>query len=106
MIATRLKQLREERNLSQGDVEKRTGLERCYIERIESGHTVPSLVTLERLAAALELPLYQLFYDRDQPPLLPNLSERHSTEELALDEQPARKRRFCESVKRLLKRMC
>src|SRR5208283_4090964 len=60
IIGTRLKKLREERNLSQGDIEKRTGLLRCYISRVENGHTVPSLETLERLAAALELPLYQL----------------------------------------------
>ena len=61
IIGTRLKKLREERNLSQGDIEKRTGLLRCYISRVENGHTVPSLETLERLSAALELPLYQLF---------------------------------------------
>ena len=65
IIGTRLKKLREDRNLSQGDIEKRTGLLRCYISRVENGHTVPSLETLERLAAALELPLYQLFYEGD-----------------------------------------
>ena len=65
IIGTRLKQLREERNLSQSEVERRAGLERCYIERVESGHAVPSLTTLERLAEALELPLYELFYDQD-----------------------------------------
>ncbi|MGD1104881.1 MAG: helix-turn-helix transcriptional regulator, partial [Terriglobia bacterium] len=73
IIGTRLKKLREERNLSQGDIEKRTGLLRCYISRVENGHTVPSLETLERLAAALELPLYQLFFEGDEPPPLPNL---------------------------------
>lgn len=105
IIGTRLKQLREERNLSQSEVERRAGLERCYIERVESGHAVPSVTTLERLAEALELPLYQLFYDQDKPPLLPNLSERRSMEELVGNEQHERGRRFCQRVKYLLKRI-
>src|SRR4029077_19362643 len=49
--------------LSQGDIEKRTGLLRCYISRVENGHTVPAVATLEKLARALEVPMYQLFHD-------------------------------------------
>jgi transcriptional regulator with XRE-family HTH domain len=105
IIGTRLKKLREERNLSQGDIEKRTGLLRCYISRVENGHTVPSLETLERLAASLELPLYQLFYEGDEPPALPNLSKRQSTEELVLDAEQEKELRFYEKVKRLLGRI-
>src|SRR5208283_5449578 len=85
IIGTRLRKLREERRLSQGDIEKRTGLLRCYISRVENGHTVPSLETLERLASALEIPLFQLFYEGDDPPPLTNLSRRETTEELVLD---------------------
>ena len=102
VIGTQLKKLREERNLSQGDIEKRTGLLRCYISRVENGHTVPSLETLERLAAALELPLYQLFYEGDEPPPLPNLSKRQTTEELGLNAEEEKELRFYEKVKRLL----
>jgi transcriptional regulator with XRE-family HTH domain len=105
IIGTRLKKLREERNLSQGDIEKRTGLLRCYISRVENGHTVPSLETLERLAASLELPLYQLFFEGDEPPTLPNLSKRQSTEELVLDAEQEKELRFYEKVKRLLGRI-
>jgi transcriptional regulator with XRE-family HTH domain len=47
--------------LSQGDVEKRTGLLRCYLSRVENGHTVPSLDTLSKIAQALDLPLAQFF---------------------------------------------
>src|ERR1700752_3407819 len=83
VIGRRLRTLREEKTLSQGDIEKRTGLLRCYISRVENGHTVPSLETLERLAAALEVPLYHLFYDGEEAPALPNLSVRQTTEELA-----------------------
>ena len=105
IIGTRLKKLREDRDLSQGDIEKRTGLLRCYISRVENGHTVPSLETLERLAASLELPLYQLFFEGDEPPTLPNLSKRQTTEELVLDAEQEKELRFYEKVKRLLSRI-
>ena len=74
MIADRLKALRERKNMSQGDIEKRTGLFRCYISRVENGHTVPSIETLEKMARALEVPMYTLFYDGEKPPKL-NVSE-------------------------------
>jgi transcriptional regulator with XRE-family HTH domain len=61
-IGERIKELREQKHLSQGDIEERTGLLRCYISRVENGHTVPSLETLERFAGALDVPLYKLFY--------------------------------------------
>src|ERR1700694_975314 len=70
-IGNRLRSVREEKKLSQGDIEQRTGLLRCYISRVENGHTVPAIETLEKMARALELPLYQLMYDGQQPPALP-----------------------------------
>jgi transcriptional regulator with XRE-family HTH domain len=63
VIGERLKDLREQKKMSQGDVEKRTGLLRCYISRVENGHTVPSVETLERMARALGIPTYRLFTD-------------------------------------------
>ena len=101
IIGTRLRKLREERRLSQGDIEKRTGLLRCYISRVENGHTVPSLETLERLASALEIPLYQLFYEGDDAPPLPNLSKRETAEELVQDGVSEKESRFFEKVRRL-----
>jgi transcriptional regulator with XRE-family HTH domain len=68
LIGERLKEMREERNMSQGDIEKRTGLFRCYISRVENGHTVPAIETLEKFARALEVPLYVIFYDGEKPP--------------------------------------
>ena len=47
--------------MSQGDIEKRTGLLRCYLSRVENGHTVPSLVTLAKIASSLDMPLGQFF---------------------------------------------
>jgi len=105
VIGTRLRALREGKKFSQGDIEKRTGLLRCYISRVENGHTVPSIETLEKLASALEIPLYQLFYEGDEPPPLPNLSRRRSTEELELDEDAQKEMRFFEKVRRLLSRI-
>ena len=105
VIGTRLRALREEKKFSQGDIEKRTGLLRCYISRVENGHTVPSIETLEKLASALEIPLYQLFYEGEEPPPLPNLSRRRTTEELALDEEAEKEMHFFEKVKRILGRI-
>src|SRR5882762_6176988 len=61
VIGNRLKELRESKQLSQGDIEKRTGLLRCYISRDENGQTVPADETLEKMARALEIPIYRLF---------------------------------------------
>ena len=83
IIGDRLRALREDQNLSQGDIEKRTGLLRCYISRVENGHTVPAIETLEKLARALEVPLYQLFYEGEEPPDLPNLRKRQTRAEIA-----------------------
>src|ERR1700720_2985943 len=68
IIGDRLRAIREHRKLSQGEIEKRSGLLRCYISRVENCHTVPSLETLEKFARALETPLYALFYDGEIPP--------------------------------------
>jgi len=79
VIGDRLKTLREAKDLSQGEIEERTGLLRCYVSRVENGHTVPSVETLEKFARALELPLYHLMFDGDQPPAPPK-SIKGSTE--------------------------
>lgn len=73
MIGDRLRDLREAKHLSQGDIEDRTGLLRCYVSRVENGHTIPAIETLEKWAHALEVPLYQFFYDGDEPPQVPTI---------------------------------
>jgi transcriptional regulator with XRE-family HTH domain len=78
IISDRLRAFREDKKLSQGDIEKRTGLLRCYISRVENGHTVPAIETLEKMARALEVPLYQLFYDGEEPPVVPHLLKQKS----------------------------
>jgi transcriptional regulator with XRE-family HTH domain len=82
IIGERLRVLRAEKNLSQGEIEKRTRLLRCYISRVENGHTVPSVETLEKFARALEVPMYQLFYDGEEPPQMPNLLKRKSADDI------------------------
>jgi transcriptional regulator with XRE-family HTH domain len=67
-IGKRLMALRNARNLTQGDIERRTGLMRCYVSRVENGHTIPSLETLQRWAKALEVEVYQLFFEGDGRP--------------------------------------
>ena len=86
IIGQRLREIRKEKGLSQGDVEHASGLLRCYISRVEHGRTVPSLETLERFAAALEVPLYSLFSSRDATT---NLTARRSLEEMADETGPS-----------------
>src|SRR5437660_7595782 len=81
IIGDRLRELREEKKLSQGDIEKRIGLLRCYISRVENGHTVPAIETLEKMARALGIPLYQLFYEGEEPPTVPALLKQKSADE-------------------------
>jgi transcriptional regulator with XRE-family HTH domain len=73
IIGDHLRMLREQRKLSQGDIEDRTGLLRCYISRVENNHTIPSLETLEKWARAMEMHLYQVLYDGSEPPEAPTL---------------------------------
>jgi transcriptional regulator with XRE-family HTH domain len=104
IIGDRLKELREAKQLSQGDIEKRTGLLRCYISRVENGHTVPAIETLEKMARALELPLYQLMYDGDKPP------EARTKIALNVDKSQAwgvggKDARYFQKLRRLLAKM-
>jgi transcriptional regulator with XRE-family HTH domain len=71
IIGKRLRSAREQLKLSQGEIEKRSGLLRSYISRVENGYTVPALETLEKLARALEVPLHQLLYEGEEPPQAP-----------------------------------
>jgi len=106
VIGHRLRQLREEKGLSQGDIEKASGLLRCYISRVEHGHTVPSLDTLERFAAALDVPLFWLFHSGEGAPATPHLTSRKSLEELADEAGPSgTEARFLLKLKGLVSRM-
>jgi transcriptional regulator with XRE-family HTH domain len=67
IIGERLRELREQKKLPQREIENRSGLQRAYLSRVENGHTVPSIETLEKWAKALEVPIYQLFYDGPEP---------------------------------------
>jgi transcriptional regulator with XRE-family HTH domain len=103
VIGTRLRALREEKGLSQGDIEKSTGLLRCYISRIENGHTIPSLETLERFSGALNVPLYKLFYSGEGEVPTPNLTRRETLEELATQPGKAgEEARFLVQLKKVL----
>ncbi len=101
IIGDRLRALREEKNLSQGDIEKRTGLVRPYISRIENNHTIPAIETLEKMARAFEVPLYQLFYDGEEPPVVPNLLKRKPSEENAWGSS-GKEARYLNKLRRLI----
>ena len=104
LVGERLRELREQKKFSQGEIEKRTGLLRCYTSRVENGHTVPAVETLEKYARALEVPMYRLFYDGEEPPKLPPLPKRKTADEIAWGSSGKEARllaKFC----RLLSRM-
>lgn len=80
-IADRLRDIREMKNLSQKEVERRTGLLRSYLSRVENGHTVPTIETLEKIAQALEVPLFQFFFEEETPAEPPPVIARGGTRE-------------------------
>ena len=104
IIGDRLRELREAKNLSQGDIEKRTGLLRCYISRVENGHTVPAIETLEKLARAMEVPMYQLFYEGEQPPEIPKSLNQRRADDTAWGSS-GKDARYLSKLRRLLSRM-
>jgi transcriptional regulator with XRE-family HTH domain len=102
IIGDRLRDLREAKKMSQGDIEKRSGLLRCYISRVENGHTIPAIETLEKMARAMEVPLYQLFYDGDEKPPVPS---GHKAEDDAGWGNSGKDARVLNRFRRLLSRM-
>lgn len=101
VVGRRLREIRELMSLSQGDIETSTGLLRCYISRVENGHTIPSLETLEKWASGLNIPLYRVFYDGKGLPRQPKPD--HSTH--ALWGNLGRQVTDLERLKNNLKRM-
>src|ERR1700722_20714453 len=86
IIGDRLRVLREQKKFSQGEIEKGKGLLRFYMSRAKNAHPVPAVETLEKFARALEVPLYQLFYDGEEPPKLPLMPKRRSAGVIAWGE--------------------
>jgi transcriptional regulator with XRE-family HTH domain len=82
-IGHRIRDLRMRKGLSQGDIERTTGMLRGYISRVEHGHTVPSLETLQRFAGALDVPLYRFFYTGEDEPAASGGKLTSTLEELA-----------------------
>jgi len=57
-IGAKIRQLRLKKRLSQGDLAKKSlVIDRAYISRLERGQVNPTLRTLERLAALLDVSL-------------------------------------------------
>ncbi len=82
-------------------MKKRTGLFGSYVSRVENGHTVPSIETLEKMARALEVPMYEFFYDGDEPPKPPNLPKYKSSDENVWGSS-GKEARFLSNLRRLL----
>lgn len=105
-IGQKLRQLREQKGYSQGDIEKASGMPRSYVSRVENEQIVPSIETLYRFAAALDVELYRLFCPEDNAPATPHLTSRPSLEQLARDAGPAgAQARLLLKLKELIGRM-
>ncbi|HVB33451.1 MAG TPA: helix-turn-helix transcriptional regulator [Patescibacteria group bacterium] len=104
VIGERLRALREAKGMPQSEIERRTGLLRCYISRVENGHTIPSIETLEKLSRALDVRLYQLFYDIDDPSTIPEPAGRKTADEIA-GESSSEQARFLNRMATLLERL-
>ncbi len=100
VIGDKLRTLREQKNLSQGDIEKSSGLLRCYISRMENGHTVPGVDTLEKMARALEVPMYRLFTD-DEHVKAPNIPAGVIRSRAVRPEQDRELRAFAKLLSRM-----
>jgi transcriptional regulator with XRE-family HTH domain len=99
LIGDRLRALREAKGLSQGDIEKRTGLLRCYVSRVENDHTTPAIETVEKWARALEISLYAISYEGKRPAKPAVLPKT-----LQLEKSP-KDARFMKKLARSLSRM-
>lgn len=104
IIGSRLRKMREAKQLSQGDIEKRTGLLRCYISRVENGYTVPSVQTLEKMARALEIPLYRLFYEGKGSPDVPRLLKRNGSQGIEWGST-GEQRPYLDKLRRILSKL-
>src|SRR2546430_17174440 len=80
LIGQKLKEIREAKNMSQVEIAQATGLVQPYVSRVENGHTIPGVETLEKWASALKIPLYQILYDGEEPPKPLKLSGKHNRE--------------------------
>ena len=104
IIGDRLRALRERKNLSQIEIAKRTGFVPCYVSRVEHGHTVPSVETLEKFARALEVPIYKLFYDSDDAPKVHKIANA-SPAESSLWERTGKDAIWFQKFRRVLARL-
>jgi len=77
LIGQKLKEIREAKKMSQVEIAVATGLVQPYVSRVENGHTIPGVETLEKWASALRIPLYQILYDGEEPPKPLKLSGNH-----------------------------
>jgi transcriptional regulator with XRE-family HTH domain len=82
IIGDRICAIRKEKHICQADLAVRAGLLRGYLSDVETGNRVPDVETLDRIAAALEVPLYKLFYDGGELPPLPNLPRRRTADDI------------------------
>lgn len=104
IIGQRLRELREQKKWPQREIENRSGLQRAYLSRVENGHTIPTVETLEKWAKALEVPIYRLFYEGAEPPRSSELRVWKSPDENAWGKS-GEDATFLHQLRRALRRL-
>jgi len=99
IIGEKLREIREAKGLSQGDIERVTGLLRCYTSRVEHGHTVPSVATLQKYAHALKVPIHEFFLAAGEKPVKRSGPEVNFTVEARIPR--SEKIAFAKAISRL-----
>ena len=67
-LGARIRTIREERELTQGELADRAEITRAYISIIEQGVKTASLEVLSGIAEVLDVSLSELFLDADREP--------------------------------------
>lgn len=84
-LGTRLRELRQKQHMTQEQLAERAGLHPTYVAKIEAGLRLPSLDALDRLAAAVNVPMARIVEAMDEPAgPLPPLEDRLIEELVAL----------------------
>jgi len=75
MFGERLKHVRREKGLSQGELADRAGINRSYLSMIENGHSSPTMDVVERLAAGIGISVWRLISDVNESNIIYNLED-------------------------------
>jgi transcriptional regulator with XRE-family HTH domain len=84
LFISNMKKWRKNRGISQKTLSERCGAAHTYIRQIESGSRTPSFAFIGKIAGALDIEAYQLFFD-ETTTWRENLSSKKHLEAIKID---------------------